>query len=62
MAKIRLKQVDGIGRVGVSYALSAFIKHCQLKNLTPYSIKFYQENLNFFFELINPLNNLLSRS
>jgi len=25
-----------------------FIMHCKLKNLAPYTIKYYEENLNFF--------------
>ena len=52
MAKIRLKQVEGIGRIQVSHAFTAFIRHCQLKNLALYSIRYYQDNLGFFFELM----------
>ena len=39
MPRIKLKQVDGIGRKNVSDAFTAFMHHCQLKNLSPYSIK-----------------------
>ena len=36
MPRIKLKQVDGIGRKNVSDAFTAFMHHCQLKNLSPY--------------------------
>ena len=28
--------------------LTAFLKHCTLKNLRPPTIRYYEENLNFF--------------
>ena len=40
MAKIKLKMVDGIGRKRLADAFSAFMRHCQLKNLAPYSIRY----------------------
>ena len=52
MARIKLKQVDGISRKPVADAYSAFMRHCQLKNLSPYSYLYYEKNLQFFFELI----------
>ena len=51
MAKIKLKQVDGICKKTVPDAYSAFMRHCQLKNLSPYSYLYYEKNLKFFFEL-----------
>ena len=50
MPRIKLKQVDGIGRKNVSDAFTAFMHHCQLKNLSPYSIKYYKENIQFFLD------------
>ena len=40
MPRIKLKQVDGIRRTTASYALDAFLRHCQLKNLSPYSLRY----------------------
>ena len=50
MPRIKLKQVDGIGRKNVSDAFTAFMHHCKLKNLSPYSIKYYEENVRFFLD------------
>ncbi len=50
MSRIRLKQVDQISRKGVSDALAAFMRHCKLKNLSPYSILYYEKNLQFFLD------------
>ena len=47
MAKIKLKMVDGIGRKRLADAFSAFMRHCQLKNLAPYSIRYYHDNIQF---------------
>ena len=53
MPKIKLKQVDEISRKTVSYAFTAFMRHCKLKNLSPYSYLYYDKNIKFFFEM-NP--------
>ena len=50
MPKIKLKQVDQIWRKSVSDAQTSFIRHCQLKNLAPYTVKYYKENLQFFLD------------
>ena len=50
MPRIKLKQVDGIGRKNVSDAFTAFMHHCHLKNLSLYSIKYYKENIQFFLD------------
>ncbi len=52
MARIKLKHVDGLSRKPLEDAYSAFMRHCQLKNLSPYSYLYYEKNLKFFFELI----------
>ena len=41
MPKIKLKRVDGISRKLVSDAYSSFMRHCQLKNLSPYSYLYH---------------------
>ena len=48
MAKIKLKQVDGISRKKASDAYESFMRHCKLKNLSPYSILYYEKNVTFF--------------
>ena len=50
MAKIKLKQVDQIGRKKVSDAYDSFMRHCKLKNLAPYSILYYEKNVGFFLD------------
>ena len=50
MPRIKLKQVDGIRRTTASYALDTFLRHCQLKNLSPYSLRYYDKNMKFFLE------------
>ena len=50
MPRIKLKQVDQIWRKSVSDAQTSFIRHCQLKNLAPYTVKYYKENLQFFLD------------
>ena len=52
MPKIKLKRVDGISRKLVSDAYSSFMRHCQLKNLSPYSYLYYEKNLKFFFDYL----------
>ena len=36
MPKIKVKQIDQISHKPVSYAFAVFLRHCQLKNLSPY--------------------------
>ncbi len=45
MPRIKLKQVDGIRHTTVSYALDAFLRHCQFKNTAPHTYTYYKENL-----------------
>ena len=50
MPRIKVKMVDQISRKTVSYALSAFMRHCKLKNLSPYSYLYYEKNIGYFLE------------
>ena len=50
MPRIQLKQVDQIRRKEVLYAFIAFMRHCRLKNLSPYSYLYYEKNIKFFLE------------
>ena len=50
MPKIKVKQVDTLSRKPVSYAFAAFMRHCQLKNLAPYSYLYYNKNIQNFLD------------
>lgn len=50
MPRIKVKPVDQISHTTVSCAFSNFMRHCQLKNLSPYSYLYYDKNISFFFE------------
>lgn len=50
MPKIKVRPVDQISRKEVSYALNSFLRHCQLKNLAPYTYLYYNKNITFFLE------------
>ena len=50
MPKIKVRPVDQISRKTVSYALNSFLRHCQLKNLAPYSYLYYNKNIQFFVD------------
>lgn len=50
MPKIKVKPVDQISRKPVSYAFAAFMRHCQLKNLAPYSYLYYNKNIQYFLD------------
>ena len=55
MPRIKLKQVDGISRKLVSDAFTAFMRHCQLKNLAPYSYLYYNKNIQYFLDTENEI-------
>ena len=48
MPQIKMKTIDGIGRKKVSDAVSAFLRRCRLKNLSPRTQEYYKEDLNHF--------------
>ena len=50
MPRIKVKPVDQISRKPVSYAFAAFMRHCQLKNLAPYSYLYYNKNIQHFLD------------
>ena len=50
MPKIKVKPVEQITRKPVSYAYDAFMRHCQLKNLAPYSYLYYNKNTQYFLD------------
>ena len=50
MSKIKARQVDTLSRKPVLYAFAAFMRHCQLKNLAPYSFLYYNKNIQHFMD------------
>ena len=51
MPRIKVKQVDQFSRTTVSCAFSNFMRHCKLKNLSPYSYRYYDSNITYFLTL-----------
>lgn len=43
-----MKQVQGVGRITLDYAIDQFLRHCRLKNLSPRTIEYYTEDLRYF--------------
>ena len=48
MARIKTKQVHGVGRITLEYAIDQFMRHNRLKNLSPRTIEYYTEDLRYF--------------
>ena len=34
MSRIKMKRVEGVGRISLDYAIDQFLRHCKLKNLS----------------------------
>lgn len=43
-----MKQVEGLGNVTVETAIEEFLKNCRLRNLSPKTIRYYEEDLQYF--------------
>lgn len=43
-----MKQVEGLGNVTVAAAFEEFLKSCRLRNLSPKTIRYYEEDLQYF--------------
>ena len=48
MAKIRMKCAEGVGRIKLDAAIGEFLRHCRLRNLSPKTIEYYAEDLEYF--------------
>lgn len=48
MGRIRMKQLEGLGNVTVETVIEEFLKNCRLRNLSPKTIQYYEEDLQFF--------------
>ena len=56
MGRIKMKQVEGIGNVTIEAAIEEFLKSCRLKNLSPKTIRYYEEDLQYFARNISAKN------
>lgn len=48
MAKIRKVCDEGVGRIKLDKAVMEFLRHCRLRNLSPRTIEYYTEDLEYF--------------
>ena len=55
MARIKTKQVQGVGRITLEYAIDQFMRHNRLKNLSPRTIEYYTEGLWSLFGNAGPV-------
>ena len=56
MGRIKMKQVEGLGNVTIEAAIEEFLKSCRLKNLSPKTIRYYEEDLQYFARNISAKN------
>ena len=49
MVRRTIKNPAIIQRKTVQEAKAAFIQHCRIKNLSPQTLRFYNEDLDYFF-------------
>ena len=57
MSRRKIKQVDGIRQKTVEEAILEFLRHCRLKNLSPRTLEYYGEDLNYFQQHV-PVENI----
>ena len=43
-----MKQVEGFGKVSLEKAIDEFLRSCRLRNLSPKTIRYYEEDLAYF--------------
>ena len=48
MPRKKIKMVEGVGYVSMTYALDEFMRHCKRRNLSPVTMKDYEEDINYF--------------
>ena len=53
MPKIRINASETGVRKNVSSAYEEFLRHCRLRNLSPRTIEYYRENLNYIHRVLN---------
>jgi len=44
----KIKMVEGVGCVSMTYALDEFMKHCKRRNLSAETVKYYAEDIGYF--------------
>lgn len=53
MRRTKIKNAEELKRLTLSEAKKAFLQHCKIKNLSEKTIKYYTEDINFFFAHID---------
>ena len=48
MSRRKVKQVDAIRQKALENVIEEFLRHCRLKNLSPRTLEYYEEDLNYF--------------
>ncbi len=56
MGRIRMRQIEGFGCVSLDAAIDEFLRNCRLRNLSPRSIHYYEEDLRYFARNIGVKN------
>ena len=50
MPKIKIKAIPEAQKRTVSSAVEDFLRHCRIRNLSPRTVEYYGEDLNYFIE------------
>ena len=48
MSRRKIKQVDAIRQKTLENVIEEFLRHCRLKNLSPRTLEYYEEDLSYF--------------
>ena len=48
MSRKKIKQVDAIRQKTLETVIEEFLRHCRLKNLSPRTLEYYEEDLSYF--------------
>ena len=48
MSRKKIKQVDAIRQKTLENVIEEFLRHCRLKNLSPRTLEYYEEDLSYF--------------
>ena len=48
MSRRKIKQVDAIRQKTLETVIEEFLRHCRLKNLSPRTLEYYEEDLSYF--------------
>ena len=67
MSKIKIKAIPEAQKRTVSSAVEDFLRHCRIRNLSPRTVEYYGEDLNYFMrcspvELVEELTMLAPKT